>query len=96
MCYIVHMRSIGVRELRQNASEYLRLVEAGESIQITTRGKPVAMLTAIPRDESLYHRLVREGRLQPAIHHDLPEPLPPEPGKPTLSEILKEVRADER
>jgi hypothetical protein len=24
------------------------------------------------------------------------EPLPPEPGKPTLSEILAEMRADER
>lgn len=40
------MESIGVRELRQQASRYLRRVEAGESFQITARGRPVAVLTS--------------------------------------------------
>lgn len=33
-----------MRELRQQASRYLRRVEAGETFQITERGRPVAVL----------------------------------------------------
>ena len=44
------MASVGVRELRQRASELLRRVEEGESIEITDRGRPVAMLTPLPED----------------------------------------------
>ena len=40
------MESIGVRELRQQASVYLRRVDSGESFQITERGRPVAVLTS--------------------------------------------------
>jgi prevent-host-death family protein len=40
------MESIGVREIRQHASRYLHRVAAGESFQITERGKPVAVLTS--------------------------------------------------
>ncbi|MBA2263920.1 MAG: type II toxin-antitoxin system prevent-host-death family antitoxin, partial [Chloroflexi bacterium] len=32
------MRRIGIRELRQNASEYVRAAEAGETIEVTDRG----------------------------------------------------------
>ena len=38
------MRTIGVRELRQRASEYLKAVEAGGSFEITAHGRPVALL----------------------------------------------------
>lgn len=39
------MTSVGVRALRQRASELLRRVEAGETIEITDRGRPVALLS---------------------------------------------------
>jgi prevent-host-death family protein len=42
------MTSVGVRELRQRASELLRLVEGGETVEITDRGRPVALLTPLP------------------------------------------------
>ena len=42
------MTSVGVRELRQRASELLRLVEQGETVEITDRGRPVARLTPLP------------------------------------------------
>ena len=49
---LAHMR-VGVRELRQRASELLRSVEAGETIEITDRGRPVAVLApAGPRSDS--------------------------------------------
>ena len=36
------MARIGIRELRQNASEYVRRAEKGEVIEVTDRGRPVA------------------------------------------------------
>ena len=39
--------SVGVRELRQNASVLLRRVKAGEIIEITEHGNPVAHLVSI-------------------------------------------------
>ena len=44
------MESIGLRELRQNASELIRRVEEGEEIEITVSGRPAARLVpAAPR-----------------------------------------------
>jgi prevent-host-death family protein len=44
------MRSIGVRELRQNTSRVLRQVrEKGEQIEVTYRGRAVARLIPISR-----------------------------------------------
>lgn len=40
------MDSIGLREIRQNASAYLRRVRAGEMFQVTHRGRPVAVLVS--------------------------------------------------
>src|SRR5438874_874479 len=42
----VHMATdrVGVRQLRQNLSRYLRRVARGERLQVTERGKPVAVL----------------------------------------------------
>ena len=89
--------SIGVRELRQNASVYLRAVRDGATYQVTSDGEPVALLVPIPRDA--YQRLVQEGRLTPPRDPhpwtDL-RPAPALPGGPDLSEILRDLRADER
>lgn len=93
------MKTIGIRELRQQASRHLREVEAGESFEITDRGRPVARLVPVPRHESTVERLRREGRLIPGNGKPISElgpPLPPTPGVPTLSELLAEDRASER
>jgi prevent-host-death family protein len=63
-CYFQHMASIGLRELRQRASEFLRKVEAGQTIEITSRGRPIALLVPL-RGSSRVERLVREGRVTP-------------------------------
>jgi antitoxin (DNA-binding transcriptional repressor) of toxin-antitoxin stability system len=39
------VRSIGVRELKNRLSEYLRQVRAGETVQVTDRGVVVAELS---------------------------------------------------
>ncbi|PRI11012.1 type II toxin-antitoxin system Phd/YefM family antitoxin [Leucobacter massiliensis] len=38
------MTTVGLRELRQDASELVRRVEAGEEITITVSGRPSAIL----------------------------------------------------
>lgn len=44
---LVCMDSVGLRELRQNASKLVRRVEAGEAITITVSGRPVAQLSPV-------------------------------------------------
>jgi prevent-host-death family protein len=97
---MLHMETIGVRELRQNASKYLRRVAAGESITVTERGKPVAVLNPPPDDQmSARDKLIAAGMLIPAQNPSrdawLTPPLPAVPG-PTLSEILQQMRDEER
>jgi prevent-host-death family protein len=91
---MLHMERIGVRELRQNASLYLRRVEAGETIEVTDRGRPVAILA--PIQSSLRDRLIAEGRLIPGSRRSgklpLPVALPPgvEPPSRTLERLREE------
>lgn len=42
-----HMDRIGIRELRQRASAILRRVAAGETFEVTDRGRPVALLVGV-------------------------------------------------
>jgi prevent-host-death family protein len=44
------MITVGIRQLRQEASELVRKVrEEGQEVQITYRGKPVALLIPVER-----------------------------------------------
>ena len=42
------MATVGVRELKNRLSEYLRRVKAGERLVVTERGQPVAILSSPP------------------------------------------------
>ena len=88
---------VGVRELRQNLSVYLRRVqEDGTSYEVTERGQPVARLTPLAdRPTSIYEQMVADGRITPATGDLLAiKPLPRRKGK-QLSEILQEMRDEE-
>ena len=91
------MTTVGVRELRQRASELLRLVESGETIEITDRGRPVAVLGPIP-ERGTIEQLRVTGDLVPARANldDLAEPLAVPAGVPSASEVLARLRHDER
>ncbi len=91
------MTSVGVRELRQRASELLRLVAAGETIEVTDHGRAVAVLAPIPTGGNL-DRLRATGDLIPAGAQleDLPPPLSTPADRPSPSEILARLRSDER
>jgi prevent-host-death family protein len=91
------MDTIGVRELRQNASRYLERVAQGETIEVTDRGRPVARLVPT-QTGSARDRLATAGRLRrrKGSWADLGRPLPPRTGKPLPSEILARMRETER
>jgi prevent-host-death family protein len=91
------MASVGVRELRQRASELLRRVERGETIEVTDRGRPVAILSP-PPEGSPIDRLRALGDIDPATEDldDLPEPLVLAPGIEHPSDVLSRLRQDER
>jgi prevent-host-death family protein len=65
------MDSTGVRELKNNLSHYLRRVEKGERIAVTTHGRIVAEL--VPPGASTaarpnrYAELVATGVIRPAV-----------------------------
>ena len=90
------MARIGIRELRQNASEYVRRAEKGETIEVTDRGRPVAQLTPLPRPMSVLDRWIAEGKATPAKLSlaELGPPVPRRPGARPLSEVLDELRED--
>ncbi len=97
MCYYEHMISVGVRELRQRASELLRLVEAGETIEVTDRGRPVAVLAPLP-DRRTLDQLRAAGDITPATAQldDFRDSLTTPADQPTASEMLARLRNDER
>jgi prevent-host-death family protein len=88
---------VGVRELRQNLSVYLRRVEAGETLEVTEHGHPVARLTPLPPQRtSVLDRLIAEGKVFPGKGGNLAdwEPIDIGPG-PTLSEVLQQMRDED-
>jgi prevent-host-death family protein len=91
------MTSVGVRELRQRASELLRRVERGETIEVTDRGRPVAILSPPPEGSPL-DQLRALGEIDPATDDfdDLPEPLVLAPGMEYPSDVLRRLRRNER
>jgi antitoxin (DNA-binding transcriptional repressor) of toxin-antitoxin stability system len=86
-----HMDRIGVRELRRDASAILRRVAAGETIQVTDRGRPVAlMVRALPDG---LERLEAEGMIRHGSG-DLRSirPARPTAGVPLPSQLISDGR----
>ncbi|MCP3797916.1 type II toxin-antitoxin system prevent-host-death family antitoxin [Allokutzneria sp. A3M-2-11 16] len=89
------VETIGVRELRQNASKYLKRAAAGETLVITEHGVPVAMLAPPPKP-SLRDQLIANGELLPGRGRSFPPPLPAAQGERAFSDVLQQMRDEER
>lgn len=61
--YLVVMRSIGVKALKDKLSEYVRLAAAGETVYVTDRDRIVAEIgpPRVSRAESVSDAVVAEG-----------------------------------
>jgi prevent-host-death family protein len=88
---------VGIRELRQNLSVYVKRVrEEGRAYEVTERGEPVARLTPLTeRPTSVIEQMIADGRITPATRRieDLPPPVKLA-GRP-LSEVLQEMRDED-
>src|ERR1051326_3654818 len=75
--------SIGIKELKDKASEIIATVErTGRSISITRRNQEVARIIPIPRDP--HERLVAAGLVNPG-------PKPPPLGKLKLERLARDA-----
>lgn len=90
------MSSIGIRALKQNASEVVRQAAAGDVITITDRGTPVARL--VPLRTSRLDEMRNAGLVQRASKAaaDLSFPTVEITDAPALSDTLRTMRDDER
>ena len=82
--------SIGVRELRDTLSKQLDRVREGHTITVTDHGRPIARIVPI-EGQSIFERLVAEGKITPArsAKRHVPEPLV---AGATVSDLIAEQR----
>jgi prevent-host-death family protein len=84
---------VGIRELRENLSEWLDRAASGEDVIVTERGRPKVRLSAAT-GEQLIEQLVREGRARAASGPRGPAPRPiPVRGNPVTDALLAQRRA---
>ena len=88
------MEQIGVRELRQHASRYLARVATGETIEVTDRGRPVALL--VPTHGDRWQDLVASGQVLAATGEgDVTDDAPSDYGIDASAQLAA-MRAEER
>jgi prevent-host-death family protein len=91
------MDEVGLRELRQDLSRYVRRAGRGKRVVVTERGRPVAMLTPLPRSGGVLEQMIAEGRATPPkgdlADLGVPRMKPPDDSR-SVSNTLEEDRAD--
>jgi len=90
----MYMTTVGIAELRQNLSKYLRLVDKGERLVVTDRNRPVAELGPPSSTGEALDRLMAEGRVSRPRRRSLPPPLTLGGDPHALSNALDEVRGE--
>lgn len=89
------MRSVGIKELKNRLSEYVRLAAGGETVLVTDRDRVVATLSG-PQvatvGDAMLADLVRQGVLRPALFID-PRP-PPRVPSASHAALQRELSAD--
>jgi prevent-host-death family protein len=83
---------IGIRELRESITATIRRVRAGETIEITHHGQPVAIIAPLPADR--VGRLVAAGDVTPARALRKPLRRFPVTGELRASQAIEDDRAE--
>jgi antitoxin (DNA-binding transcriptional repressor) of toxin-antitoxin stability system len=97
------MKEVGIRELKNRLSEYIRMVREGDVIRVTDRGEVVAELRAPEAASELEQKypvlaeMARKGLVRlplkpngPGAYPRLPSVTPPG----TAARLLDEIRGD--
>lgn len=91
------MKTVGIRAPKQNASAVIRDVAGGEEFTVTDRGRPVARIVPIRSGMSRLEQMIESGEARPPRSPTpLGPPLPNDPGARPLSDVLREMRDDDR
>jgi prevent-host-death family protein len=86
--------TVGVAELRQNLSHYLRRVAQGERLVVTDRNRPIAELGPPPTMGAALDRLIADGKIARPNRRGLPAPLQMDGDPHALSRALDEIRGE--
>jgi prevent-host-death family protein len=93
------MGSVGIKELKNRLSHYIRRAKQGEELVVTERGKPVALIQALHSAVAVTTREARLARLAAQGAATLPDRKPSRAiratrirGKPVSRIILEERR----
>jgi prevent-host-death family protein len=93
------MISVGVRQLKNSLTRYLRLVDQGQALLVTNRNRVVAVLkkpdrNSAPTLEEKLAALVAEGKLLPAAKPGPFKPFKPVrvKGQPVSKTIIEDRR----
>lgn len=89
------MTEVGVRDLKAHLSAHLARVKAGESLVVTERGRPVARLVPVERQDipPAVARLLASGEARWSGKRLPPfDPLPMAPDDMTIAEMVSEDR----
>jgi antitoxin (DNA-binding transcriptional repressor) of toxin-antitoxin stability system len=96
--YLVPMRKVGLKALKNELSKYVRIAAKGETVLVTDRDRVVAELIPprCPPDastaEAKWAEMVRQGIITPAPNPK--GPLPKRTPIMTLEELLRELDED--
>jgi prevent-host-death family protein len=102
--HMADMRQVTIRELSRNTAEVLERVAAGEEIEVTRNGRPVAVLRAPDPVDVKMRELIKAGVITPDLVQRQQKILnrlrttrtPLQPGQQPLSEVILEERDRER
>jgi prevent-host-death family protein len=96
------MPEMSIRELSHNTSAVVERVERGETIEITKRGRVVAVLRPVGAHRTAYDEMVAAGLIVPGSGNPISArkriglPLRAQPDRRALSEVLEQMRDEER
>lgn len=85
------MGEVGIRALKQNASEVVARAVHGEVLTVTDRGRPVAVLSGL-RGSALERLSARGARMPQADIKEFVSPHLPD----GLSRVVEDMREEER
>lgn len=88
------MAAVGIRELKNRLSQYLKRVRAGERLVVTERGDPVAIISppSVTRVDRRIETMLREGVARWGGGKPRGAPRPPRVKGPSVARAVIEDR----
>jgi len=88
------MTTVGIRELKAHLSSYLRLVQNGESVVVTDRGREIAVIETPGTERDALRRLMDSGLVRwsggkPSVPDGPPVKIQGEPISKTVLDLRK-------